>query len=728
MEMSGVRQTRNFRTDSLSNVIALITDTPSDWTSLRRYLTKILGAILESQLGKDVTRMASQVTNVLSIAIFLLVLNNIAGWINRRRWSRFLLRTGGGNNPGSWVAEWAKSETVVNAARLDALEKTDRTHNKKNIEVRIMEGSSDEFYPLEPQLDRGVQYKLLFDGAKRAEKAIEGEIAKETEIQAKEGPESIESVTAVSTSSTNDSFGDKYGAKSKPGSANHRFHVWVTQTEYYLEVILNTYGGSYLWPWGGLSAGDRMRLLLAHAREEHCKMRRLETETFRLCQIQKEWVKDFPVPHRLHQKNFIFPDDAEAEAKEMRFMIRDAVEFFNSRQWYRERGIPYRRGYLLHGPQSTGKTFFTRLIAGVIGVPIFVLDISISGFMTNENLPAFLQRVPPKSIVLLKNIDRFVANRSMANVNKDLTFSGLLNVIDGALAHNKGVLMILTTTRYKRLKQDKKSVDALLRPGRVSRSAYFGKPTCLQLQRYFVRMFGSRGKSESEEGTPGIGSEEPHHVHNAANHFIQAMKRCFPQVECIEGSRWRCPLNWTEIKGLLMNPKIQHNLRASSDDKLIQGFISNVRVTKRLKLRKLLSDQIKVLKRELRRPVDDQEDRLERERAVKDALVTLQLLPRPEVGLKTAAELDKAPVIRKSVEGIKLLIKRIEAGEVDTRHVSSNQVKCPTCKGKLVAFPADMYGHYCDGCSSGDCAWRCQSSGCNFDMCANCYAKLAEDI
>ena len=31
------------------------------------------------------------------------------------------------------------------------------------------------------------------------------------------------------------------------------------------------------------------------------------------------------------------------------------------------------------------------------------------------------------------------------------TFSGLLNVIDGALGHNKGLLMILTTNRYSRL-------------------------------------------------------------------------------------------------------------------------------------------------------------------------------------------------------------------------------------------------------------------------------------
>ncbi len=34
----------------------------------------------------------------------------------------------------------------------------------------------------------------------------------------------------------------------------------------------------------------------------------------------------------------------------------DATEFLKSRQWYSERGIPFRRGYLLFGPPGTGKT------------------------------------------------------------------------------------------------------------------------------------------------------------------------------------------------------------------------------------------------------------------------------------------------------------------------------------------------------------------------------------
>lgn len=42
----------------------------------------------------------------------------------------------------------------------------------------------------------------------------------------------------------------------------------------------------------------------------------------------------------------------------------DILDFLKSSKWYRERGIPYRRGYLLYGPPGTGKTSFITALAG----------------------------------------------------------------------------------------------------------------------------------------------------------------------------------------------------------------------------------------------------------------------------------------------------------------------------------------------------------------------------
>lgn len=40
------------------------------------------------------------------------------------------------------------------------------------------------------------------------------------------------------------------------------------------------------------------------------------------------------------------------------FLINDVKDFQNSADWYLDKGVPYRRGYLLYGPPGTGKTSF----------------------------------------------------------------------------------------------------------------------------------------------------------------------------------------------------------------------------------------------------------------------------------------------------------------------------------------------------------------------------------
>lgn len=41
-------------------------------------------------------------------------------------------------------------------------------------------------------------------------------------------------------------------------------------------------------------------------------------------------------------------------------LVEDAKEFMRSEQWYADRGIPWRRGYLLYGCPGSGKTSLSR--------------------------------------------------------------------------------------------------------------------------------------------------------------------------------------------------------------------------------------------------------------------------------------------------------------------------------------------------------------------------------
>lgn len=51
-------------------------------------------------------------------------------------------------------------------------------------------------------------------------------------------------------------------------------------------------------------------------------------------------------------------------------LMLSSQEFLASREWYAERGLPYRRGYLLYGPPGCGKSSFIFALAGHLGLNI----------------------------------------------------------------------------------------------------------------------------------------------------------------------------------------------------------------------------------------------------------------------------------------------------------------------------------------------------------------------
>ena len=73
-------------------------------------------------------------------------------------------------------------------------------------------------------------------------------------------------------------------------------------------------------------------------------------------------------------------------------------------------GIPYRRGYLLHGPPGSGKTSFIQALAGELGYNICLLNLAERG-LTDDKLNHLLGLVPERSIVLLEDIDSAFSKR-----------------------------------------------------------------------------------------------------------------------------------------------------------------------------------------------------------------------------------------------------------------------------------------------------------------------------
>lgn len=214
--------------------------------------------------------------------------------------------------------------------------------------------------------------------------------------------------------------------------------------------------------------------------------------------------------------------------------IREDIEdFVESRQWYKERGIPYRRGYLLYGPPGCGKTSFVKGIAGQIGYNIYELPLS-SRSLTDEKLNDFMKGFGAKSILLLEDIDSAFSARiqdeeradeedvqlgklSIREAKSNVTFSGLLNAIDG-VASEEDYIIFMTTNHIDRLD------PALIRPGRIDFKQLIDYPDENQIEA-FTKQFYTNCNPE------------------IASKFAKAVKNL------------HCSISMAQIQGLFMKHK-----------------------------------------------------------------------------------------------------------------------------------------------------------------------------
>lgn len=185
-------------------------------------------------------------------------------------------------------------------------------------------------------------------------------------------------------------------------------------------------------------------------------------------------------------------------AKDKRSRLEADVKRFMTRGWwYAERGIPYRRGYLLHGSPGSGKSSFIYALAGALDMSICLLNLSDRG-LTDDKLNYLLSNAPERSILLLEDVDSAFLGRQRAReadgYQANVTFSGLLNSLDG-VASSESRIVFMTTNHVERLD------PALVRPGRVDYIDELGDAERDQVEALFVRFYEQRrsvvGSAES---------------------------------------------------------------------------------------------------------------------------------------------------------------------------------------------------------------------------------------
>lgn len=225
-------------------------------------------------------------------------------------------------------------------------------------------------------------------------------------------------------------------------------------------------------------------------------------------------------------------------------VLADINEYLHpaSPRWYANRGIPYRRGYLFHGPPGTGKTSLSFAIAGVFGLDIYCISL-LEPTLTEEDLGLLFNNLPRRCVVLLEDIDsaglvrrdeiiettenlvkekedssaqigekiakavqKSIQKESDKNKNntQGISLSGLLNAIDGVASH-EGRVLVMTTNYPDKLD------EALIRPGRVDMKVAFGMASRSQIRQLFVRMYSADAIKNTLKGLNG-------HTHSSQSH------------------------------------------------------------------------------------------------------------------------------------------------------------------------------------------------------------------
>lgn len=129
-------------------------------------------------------------------------------------------------------------------------------------------------------------------------------------------------------------------------------------------------------PWESvtLTAIGRKQKLYTEILEEArwLALQKQEGKTIMYTAIGSEW-RQFGYPRKRRLLSSVVLDRGITET-----IVDDVKDFINNPKWYMDRGIPYRRGYLLHGPPGCGKSSFITALAGTIYLVCSLIHISLT--------------------------------------------------------------------------------------------------------------------------------------------------------------------------------------------------------------------------------------------------------------------------------------------------------------------------------------------------------------
>jgi SpoVK/Ycf46/Vps4 family AAA+-type ATPase len=144
----------------------------------------------------------------------------------------------------------------------------------------------------------------------------------------------------------------------------------------------------------------------------------------------------------------------------------DDVEWFMTNEgWYKQRGISYKRSYLIHGPPGTGKTSVAKILANMYHLPIFVIDLQT--ITNNSDFTQLITEInyltDKRYIVSIEDMDRCkMFSDRYYDDREQLSVQCFMNFLDG-IVESHGRICLFSANEIEMLQKH----PAMFRPGRI---------------------------------------------------------------------------------------------------------------------------------------------------------------------------------------------------------------------------------------------------------------------
>jgi ATPase family associated with various cellular activities (AAA) len=176
-------------------------------------------------------------------------------------------------------------------------------------------------------------------------------------------------------------------------------------------------------------------------------------------------------------------DDLVLSESVVNLVRKDFESFLNREEWFRNNRLPFRRGYLLHGPPGNGKTSLIRAMlhtSGLNGHSIRLFQ-ELTDDVHLERMFRLAANSAP-ALVVIEDIDRAFPRVSSSGVRCNVSLQQLLNCLDG-IDSQDGVIVVATAN-------DPTVLDSaiLRRPGRFDRVVALPAPDRELRLRYFCKL------------------------------------------------------------------------------------------------------------------------------------------------------------------------------------------------------------------------------------------------